>query len=111
MEIYHNPRCSKSRATLSIIKAHNIDPNIRLYLDNPLSVSEIKILIKKLDTTADKIIRKSEEIYKNLELKDADEDTLVKEISQNPILLERPIVVKGDKAIIGRPPENVIKLF
>ena len=111
MQIFHNPRCSKSRATLNIIIENNIKPSITLYLENPLSEEEIRILIKKLDTTANNIIRKNEEIYKKLNLKDADEETLIKKISENPILLERPIVVKGNKAIIGRPPENVKILF
>ena len=111
MQIFHNPRCSKSRATLNIIIENNIKPSITLYLENPLSEEEIRIIIKKLDTTANNIIRKNEEIYKKLNLKDADEETLIKKISENPILLERPIVVKGNKAIIGRPPENVKILF
>ena len=111
MEIFHNPRCSKSRATLNLILENNIEPTIRLYLDKPLSTSEIKVLLKKLNTSVDKIIRKNEEIYKQLSLKDADENTLIEQISQNPILLERPIVVKGERAIIGRPPENVKDLF
>lgn len=111
MQIFHNPRCSKSRETLNIIIENNIKHNINLYLENPLSVEEIRIIIKKLDTTANNIIRKNEEIYKKLNLKDANEETLIKKISENPILLERPIVVKGNKAIIGRPPENVKILF
>ena len=111
MQIFHNPRCSKSRETLNIIIENNIKPGITLYLENPLSEEEIRILIKKLDTTANNIIRKNEDIYKKLNLKDADEETLIKKISENPILLERPIVVKGNKAIIGRPPENVKILF
>ena len=111
MQIFHNPRCSKSRATLNIIIENNIKPSITLYLENPLSEEEIRIIIKKLDTTANNIIRKNEEIYKKLNLKDANEETLIKKISENPVLLERPIVVKGNKAIIGRPPENVKVLF
>ena len=111
MEILHNPRCSKSRATLNIILENNIQPNIRLYLDDPLSVEEIRNLLIKLDTTADQIVRKNEEVYKKLNLKDSDQDLLIENISKNPILLERPIVVKGEKAIIGRPPENVMKLL
>ena len=111
MQIFHNPRCSKSRATLNIIIENNIKPSITLYLENPLSEEEIRIIIKKLDTTANNIIRKNEEVYKNLNLNDADEETLIEKISENPILLERPIVVKGNKAIIGRPPENVKILF
>ena len=71
MQIFHNPRCSKSRATLNIIIENNIKPSITLYLENPLSEEEIRIIIKKLDTTADNIIRKNEEIYKKLNLKDA----------------------------------------
>ena len=111
MEILHNPRCSKSRTTLNIIIENNIQPTIRLYLDDPLSIEEIKDLLIKLNTTADKIVRKNEEIYKKLNLKDSDQDLLIEKISKNPILLERPIVVKGKKAIIGRPPENVVKLL
>ena len=111
MEILHNPRCSKSRTTLNIILENNIQPTIRLYLDDPLSIEEIKDLLIKLNTTADKIVRKNEEIYKKLNLKDSDQDLLIEKISKNPILLERPIVVKGKKAIIGRPPENVVKLL
>ena len=111
MEILHNPRCSKSRTTLNIILENNIQPTIRLYLDDPLSIGEIKDLLIKLNTTADQIVRKNEEIYKKLNLKDSNQDLLIEKISKNPILLERPIVVKGKKAIIGRPPENVIKLL
>tara|TARA_B100001540_G_scaffold71325_1_gene64326 strand:+ start:1120 stop:1455 length:336 start_codon:yes stop_codon:yes gene_type:complete len=111
MEILHNPRCSKSRATLNIILENNIQPTIRLYLDDPLSIGEIKDLLIKLNTTADQIVRKNEEIYKKLNLKDSNQDLLIEKISKNPILLERPIVVKGKKAIIGRPPENVKKLL
>tara|TARA_B100000214_G_scaffold128830_1_gene91597 strand:+ start:1685 stop:2020 length:336 start_codon:yes stop_codon:yes gene_type:complete len=111
MEILHNPRCSKSRATLSIILENNIQPTIRLYLDDPLSIEEIRNLLIKLDTTADQIVRKNEELYKKLNLKDSDQDLLIEKISKNPILLERPIVVKGEEAIIGRPPENVMKLL
>ena len=111
MEILHNPRCSKSRATLNIILENNIKPTIRLYLDDPLSIEEIRNLLIKLDTTADQIVRKNEEVYKKLNLKDSDQDLLIENISKNPIFLERPIVVKGEKAIIGRPPENVMKLL
>ena len=111
MEILHNPRCSKSRATLNIILENNIQPTIRLYLDDPLSIEEIRNLLIKLDTTADQIVRKNEEVYKKLNLKDSDQDLLIEKISKNPILLERPIVIKGEEAIIGRPPENVMKLL
>ena len=111
MEILHNPRCSKSRTTLNIILENNIQPTIRLYLDDPLSIGEIKDLLIKLNTTADQIVRKNEEIYKKLNLKDSNQDLLIEKISKNPILLERPIVVNGNKAILGRPPENVLKII
>jgi arsenate reductase len=111
MKIYHNPRCSKSRETLNIILESNIKPDICLYLDNPLSIEEIKYLLKLLNTSPEKIIRKNEEVYKRLNLKNANEATLIKMINENPILLERPIVVSKNQAILGRPPENVKQLI
>ena len=111
MIIYHNPRCSKSRETLNIILENDIKPVIHLYLDNPLSIEEIKYILKLLNTSPDKIIRKNEEVYKRLNLKDANEITLIKMMHENPILLERPIVVSKNQAIIGRPPENVRQLI
>ena len=111
MKIYHNPRCSKSRETLNIILEYDIKPNIHLYLDNPLSIEEIKYILKLLNTSPDKIIRENEEVYKRLNLKNANEITLIKMMHENPILLERPIVVSKNQAIIGRPPENVRQLI
>jgi arsenate reductase (glutaredoxin) len=111
MKIFHNPRCSKSRETLKIILDNNIQPDIHLYLENPLSIDEIKKILEMLGKKASDIIRKNEETYKKLGLKKADEDTLIKIISENPILLERPIVVSNNNAIMGRPPENVKILF
>jgi len=111
MKIYHNPRCSKSRETLNIILESNINPDICLYLDNPLSIEEIKYILKLLNTSPKNIIRKNEEVYKRLNLKNANETTLIKMIHNNPILLERPIVVSKNKAILGRPPENVRQLI
>ena len=111
MKIYHNPRCSKSRETLNIILENDIKPDIHLYIDNPLSIEEIKYILKLLNTSPDKIIRKNEEVYKRLNLKDANEITLIKMMHENPILLERPIVVSKNQAIIGRPPENVRQLI
>ena len=111
MKIYHNPRCSKSRETLNIILENDIKPDIHLYLDNPLSIEEIKYILKLLHTSPEKIIRKNEEIYKTLNLKNANEATLIKMIHENPILLERPIVISKNQAILGRPPENVRQLI
>ena len=111
MKIYHNPRCSKSRETLKIISDHNIKPEIRLYLEHPLSIAEIINILDILKTSPDKIIRRNEEVFKELNLKNASDEVLIKSISKYPILLERPIVVKKNQAIIGRPPENVKELI
>ena len=109
--IYHNPRCSKSRQTLNLLIENNVKHNIHLYLEKPLNTNEINNLLKLLDKNADEIIRKKEEIYKKLALKKASSTELIEAISKNPILLERPIVTDRKKAIIGRPPENVLKLI
>ena len=109
--VYHNPRCSKSRETLNLIKDKNINPKIYLYLDKPLSENLIKDLLKQMNKSPEDIIRKKEPIYKKLGLKNADQTKLIQAICKNPILLERPIVSNGEKAIIGRPPENVLSIL
>jgi arsenate reductase (glutaredoxin) len=111
MKIYHNPRCSKSRETLNIILKNDIKPDIHLYLENPLSIEEIKYILKLLDTSPENIVRKNEDIYKTLDLKNANKDMLIQMIHENPILLERPIVISKNQAILGRPPENVKQLI
>jgi arsenate reductase len=111
--IHHNPRCSKSRQTLTIIEERGITPEIALYLENPLTVNDIEGLLSKLGMTARDIIRKGEDAYKENMLNDMSlsEEMLIQAIANNPKLLERPIVVKGHKAIMGRPPENVLALL
>jgi arsenate reductase len=111
--IYHNPRCSKSRQTLALIEEQGITPEIVLYLDNPLDEATISTLLKKLGMSARDIIRKGEEAYKDNQLANSalSEADLIKAMVAYPKLLERPIVVKGDKAIMGRPPENVLTLL
>ena len=111
--IYHNPRCSKSRQTLEILNKQNVDTEIVLYLENPPSAEEISSILQKLGLSARDIIRKGEEEYKLLNIKDQSltENELISFMSENPKLIERPIVVKDDKAIIGRPPENVLSLL
>ena len=111
MKIYHNPRCSKSRETLNIILENDIKPDVHLYLENPLSIEEIKYILKLLDTSPENIIRKNEDLYKTLNLKNANKEMLIKMIHENPILLERPIVISKNQAILGRPPENVKQLI
>ena len=111
--IYHNPRCSKSRQTLEILNKHNAKVDIVLYLVNPPSAKVIKSLLDKLGLLSRDIIRKGEDEYKDLNLKDTNltEKELINLMAENPKLIERPIVTKEDKAIIGRPPENVLSLI
>jgi len=111
--IYHNPRCSKSRQTLSIMNENNLNIKIVQYLTDPPSPEELEVISRKLSISPMDFIRKKELIYTELGLNNynASESELFEIMSENPKLIERPIVIKGDKAIIGRPPENVIELF
>ena len=111
--IFHNPRCSKSRETLKLIEARGFKPKIVEYLKNPPSAAELKSILKKLGLKADAIVRKGEPLYAGLGLKDRklDDDALIALLVANPILIERPIVVAGGKAVIGRPPETVLAIL
>lgn len=112
MKIYHNPRCRKSRETLNIIKEAGEDLEVIEYLNNVPTVSEIKDLLAKLSLNASDILRKGEAIYKEkYKGKTLTEDQWIVAMIENPKLIERPIVVKGAKAILGRPPQNVIALL
>jgi len=113
MIIYHNPRCSKSRQTLALLEERGVEPTIIKYLESPLDENTIKALLNKLNVEVRTIIRSGEDIYKELELGniELDEKALISAIIKHPKLLERPIVVKDNKAIIGRPPENVLALL
>ena len=113
IRIYHNPECSKSRAALALLEENDIDPEIIYYMETPPSIDEIKSLLDKLDLKLLDIIRRSEDDFDELGL---DDETLSEEIildllQKHPQLLQRPIVVKGDKAIIARPPEDVLTLI
>jgi len=112
MKIYHNPRCSKSRQTLALLEEHGVSPEIIEYLKNPLAAEEVKQLKAKLgvDSVQD-FVRKKEAAYKSNDLAQANDETLIAAIEKNPVLLERPIVVNGDKAVVGRPPENVLAIL
>jgi len=112
MKIYHNPRCRKSRETLELINKKGIDPTIVLYLQDPISKTELKSLLSKLKMKASEIVRKTEKLYKEeYKGKTITEDKWIKILVNNPKLIERPIVVKGKRAILGRPPENVLDLI
>lgn len=111
--IYHNPRCSKSRQTLALLQEQGVEPEIVLYLETPPSKKQVKALFKKLGLDSPrKMMRVKEAPYVELDLKNVDADSaLIDAMAANPILIERPIVVKGDKAAIGRPPEAVLDIL
>ena len=111
--IFHNPRCSKSRQTLSLIQEKNIDINIIEYLKTPPDISQLKLILKKLGYEPRQLMRKSEQIYKDLDLGNENKtaEDLIIAMTQNPILIERPIVLSGEKAAIGRPPESVLNIL
>ncbi len=108
-KIYHNTRCSKSRATLAILEQNNVEFEIVNYLENPPSESELRSVLQYLGIGARDLMRKGESIYKDLQLsnKSLTEDELIKAMLNHPILIERPIVRTNKGVVIGRPPENV----
>ncbi|MDH5432845.1 MAG: arsenate reductase (glutaredoxin) [Gammaproteobacteria bacterium] len=111
--IYHNPRCSKSRQTLEILNQNQIQTDIVEYLDSPPSAEELKQILSALDLKPVNIMRKNEAEYKEAGLDNASlsEEEQINLMVKFPKVIERPIVVKGDKAVIGRPPENVLDLI
>ena len=112
IKIYHNPKCSKSRATLALLEEQGVEAEIVKYLETPPSKEELKALLKMLGLNASELMRTKEEIYKELELQDIiDEEALIEAMVANPKLIERPIVVKDGKAAIGRPIENIVELL
>ena len=111
--IYHNPRCSKSRETLALLEGKGIKPTVIEYLKTPPSVKELKALLAKLKLKPRELMRKKEPPYATLKLDDAklSEDALIEAMVDNPVLIERPIVVNGNKAALGRPPEAVARIL
>ena len=111
--IYHNPRCSKSRQTLKLLEDNAIQPEVRLYLDEPPTAAELKKLLAALDLPARDLLRKGESEYKQLGLADKSltDAKLVAAMAEHPRLIERPIVLRDGKAVLGRPPENVLTLL
>jgi len=110
MILWHNPRCSKSRQTLALLHDASHQPSVRLYLQDPPDASEIIAMRNALGVTADGMIRRGEKLYKELGLATATEDQLLEAMAAHPILIERPILIVGDKAAIGRPPESVLAI-
>ncbi|MFZ4077674.1 MAG: arsenate reductase (glutaredoxin) [Legionellaceae bacterium] len=107
--LYHNPRCSKSRQALTILQHHGIQPMIIEYLKTPCSLEKIRQLRSHFDLKD--FIRYSEPVFKELNLTLSNENEVLSALVQEPILMQRPIVTCGDKAIIARPPERVLEFF
>ena len=113
LKIYHNPRCSKSRETLKLIINKKLSPKIIHYLDEKLTFKEVNLLLDLLQLTPRSLLRSEEVEYRNNNLKDPkiSDDEIINYMIQFPKLIQRPIVINCKKAIIGRPPENVLKIL
>ena len=111
MIIWHNPRCSKSRQGLALLQENGVDPEVRLYLTDTPTEAELADVIEKLGISPRDLLRTGEAIYRELGLKDADDSAIIPAMAANPKLIERPIVIDGDRAVVGRPPENILSLL
>lgn len=111
--LYHNPRCSKSREALALLQAQGCEPEVVLYLETPPTAKQLKELLANLGISARQLLRKTEDAYKELNLADEklSEAALIKAMLANPKLIERPIFINGDKAVVGRPPETVLSIL
>lgn len=110
--LYHNPRCSKSRSACQIVVERGIDARIINYLETPPDIAELRGLLVKLGIPAADLVRRGEAVFKeHYAGKTLSEDDWLAALAAHPILIERPIVVRGDKAVIGRPPEKVLELL
>ena len=109
--IYHNPRCQKSRQTLELLQKNGVEPKIVEYLKAPLAKKDLQIILDKLKLQPSQLIRSKEELVKKMKLDLANETDVLDAMVKHPELVERPIVVKGNQAVLGRPPENVLKLI
>ncbi|MDZ5601388.1 arsenate reductase (glutaredoxin) [Pseudomonas sp. RP23018S] len=113
LTLYHNPRCSKSRSALELLETRGLAPTVVRYLDTPPDAATLRELLIKLGLSARQLLRTGEDAYKTLGLADpslSDEQVIAAMVEQ-PILIERPILVAGDKAVIGRPPENLLEIL
>lgn len=113
VKIYHNPRCSKSRETLSLLKSNGVEPEVVLYLESPADAATLRELLRMLGmSSARELMRQKEDLYASLNLADSQlsEAALIQAMVENPKLMERPIVVANGQARIGRPPEQVLDI-
>jgi arsenate reductase len=113
MKIYHNPRCSKSRQSLALLQEAGLDPEVIEYLKDPPTAVELSEILDSLQMEPTDLMRTGEAVYQELGLreKQLNRQEAIETMRQHPVLIERPIVVKGNQAVIGRPPENVKALF
>lgn len=111
--LYHNPRCSKSRAALELLESRGLTPTIVRYLETPPSADQLADLLSRLGIGARQLLRSGEEQYKALGLDDPqlDDRQLIEAMASHPRLIERPILIVGQRAVIGRPPEKVLELL
>nr|WP_315405869.1 arsenate reductase (glutaredoxin) [uncultured Pseudomonas sp.] len=113
LTLYHNPRCSKSRGALELLEARGLTPEVVRYLETPPDAATLKALLGKLGIGARQLLRSGEDEYKTLGLADPtlSDDQLIDAMARHPKLIERPILVAGNKAVIGRPPEKVLEIL
>jgi arsenate reductase len=112
IQIWHNPKCSKSRAAIELLENKSINANVVKYLEQTPTKEQLKDVLSKLKISAKELLRTGEDVYKELNLKDInDDETLIEIMVKNPILIERPIIIKGDNAVIARPIENLEDLL
>ena len=110
--IYHNPRCGKSRSALELLREKGVQPHIIEYLKDPPTKEILRAILRKLGMKPEQIVRKDEEVFKEkFAGKKMTDEQWLEALAKNLILIERPIVAKGDRAVIGRPPENVLELL
>lgn len=110
-KIYHNPKCSKSRQTLELLKQNGIEPQVVEYLKNSLDESTLLEIIDALDVPVSQLVRTKEAQYKETPFDINSVESVVSNLTINPILMERPVVLKESQAVLGRPPENIKKLL
>jgi arsenate reductase len=113
LTLYHNPRCSKSRQALQLLEDRGLTPTIVRYLETPPTSAQLRDVLAKLGVNARSLLRTGEDEYKALNLADASlsDEKLIATMAANPKLIERPILIAGDKAAIGRPPENILEIL
>lgn len=109
--IWHNPRCGKSRTALALLREHGVEPRVVEYLKTPPSAAEFRAVLRKLGIAPEELVRKGEDGYRALAGRPLSEAQWIEALLADPILIERPIVIRGERAVVGRPPEKVLELL